>query len=305
MPIAPPGFPNVGVGTAAAGQATNIVQQQLPFPYIPVQAPLNYQSGQFNSPTRGIASLSFEGRTWRFRTNPNSVMWSYVLNTNVQQTYGGRVVQILSTKIGDMIVKVECGNGDTGGVNGGWKYNYDLVLFLRDLLVAQRDPMAKPANFQYTTRRWNFNVYGLSIPFEDKVDATVRELELHFKVQEDVSGVVSGAILDAALNKMKDGIGWTRNKYNSASAYAGTPGSNIPGQQQGGAGNAGNNQDTTPQGQQAFYGDPNSGPNFPSNFAQVGPEGLAGMISGAGLSSIPGLGSVLGGLGGLGGIIGI
>lgn len=295
MPIAPPNFPAVGNGVGAAGQATNVVQQQLPFPYIPVQAPLNYQSNQFNSPTRGIASLSFQGRTWRFRTNPNSVQWSYTLNTNVEQTYGGRVVQILSTKIGDMVVKVECGNGDTGGVNGGWKYNYDLVLFLRDLLVAQRDPMAPPANFQYTTRRWNFNVYGLSIPFEDKVDSTVRELELHFKVQEDVSGVVSGAILDATLNKLKDGIGWTRNKYNSASAYGSTSngsGSTNP------AGLTGQ-QSGNPTGQ---LSDPNTGPGFGSTFAQMGPEALGGIISGG---SIPFVGSFLGGLGGLGGILGI
>jgi len=44
-------------------------------------------------------------------------------------------------------------------------------------------------------------------------------LELHFKVQEDVSGVVSGAIIDTTLNRLKDGIGWKRDRYNSGSAY--------------------------------------------------------------------------------------
>ena len=184
----------------------------VPFPNVPVSALQSYQSNLFNSPTRGIAALSFQGRTWRFRTNPNAVNWSYTLNTNIQQTYGGRVVQILSCRIDDMVVQVECGNG-------GWEYNYNLVLFLRDLLVAQRNPTSPPATFEYTTRRWKFNVYGLSIPFKDEVEATVRELELRFKVQEDVSGVVSGAILDVTLAKLQDGIGWTRNQYNSGSTY--------------------------------------------------------------------------------------
>jgi hypothetical protein len=178
---------------------------------MPVAAPFGYSGTEFASPQRGIASLTFSGRTWRFRTNPNTITWSYSLVTNTDQTYGGRVIQILATKIDDLIVRVECGNG-------GWAYNEALVLFIRDLLVSQRNPMAPPATFEYTTRNWKFNVYGLSIPFQDQVTATVRELELHFKVQEDVSGVVSGAILDATLAQMQDGIGFTRNQYNSVNA---------------------------------------------------------------------------------------
>ena len=185
---------------------------ELPFKQIPVSAPLNYSSSDFQSPTRGIASLSYFGRTWRFRTNPNSVNFSYTLNTNIEQTFGGRVVQILSCKIDDLVVVVEAGNA-------GWAYAANLALWLRDYLDYQKNPMVEPATFQYTTRNWKFKVYALSIPFQDQVDATVRPLELHFKVQEDVSGVVSGAIIDTTLNRLKDGIGWKRDCYNSGSAY--------------------------------------------------------------------------------------
>jgi hypothetical protein len=202
-------------GQALAQVGNTNASLLVPFPYIPQQAPSSYASGEFNSPLRGICSLSFLGRTWRFRTNPNSIRWGYTLNTHVDETYGGRVVQLLSTKIEDLVVKVECGNG-------GWAYNIGLVLFLRDLLVSQRDPLGVPAVFEYTTRNWKFNVYALTIPFGDRRDATVRELELHFKVQEDVTGVVSGAILSATLATLQEGIGWTRNKYNAGSMYAGT-----------------------------------------------------------------------------------
>jgi hypothetical protein len=187
-------------------------QPLLAFPQLPMTAPQSYSSNEFSSISRGIASLTFGGRTWRFRTNPNSVRFSYILNSHIEQTFGGRVCQILSCKIEDLIVVVEAGNA-------GWAYAANLALFLRDFLDYQRNPMAPPGNFVYTTRNWNFKVYQLSIPFQDSVQATVRPIEMHFKVQEDVSGVVSGAILDATLAKLQDGIGWRRDHYTSGASY--------------------------------------------------------------------------------------
>jgi hypothetical protein len=204
-------------------------QPLLAFPQLPMTAPHSYSSNEFSTVSRGIASLAFGGRTWRFRTNPNSVRFSYQLNTHIEQTFGGRVCQILSCKIEDLVVVVEAGSA-------GWAYAANLALFLRDFLDYQRNPSAPPGNFVYTTRNWNFQVYQLSIPFQDQVQATVRPLELHFKVQEDVSGVVSGAILDATLAALQDGVGWRRDQYNSGSAaiygtYNGpNAGSSTPGQ---------------------------------------------------------------------------
>lgn len=185
-------------------------QPLLAFPQLPMAAPQNFSSNEFSSSSRGIASLTFAGRTWRFRTNPNAVNFGYTLNTNIEQTFGGRVVQILSCKIDDLVVQVEAGNA-------GWAYAANLALFLRDFLDYQRAPQAAPGVFEYTTRRWKFNVYALSIPFQDEVQATVRPLELHFKVQEDISGVVSGAILDATISMLQTSVGWTRTVYNSGS----------------------------------------------------------------------------------------
>jgi hypothetical protein len=217
MPI---GGPLGGIGpqpgfipaTGGFGGPTSQAQPLLAFPQLPTTAPSSYSSSEFSSASRGIASLAFAGRTWRFRTNPNSIRFSYILNTHVEQTFGGKVVQILSCKIEDLIVVVEAGSA-------GWPYAANLALWLRDFLDYQRNPSATPGVFSYTTRGWTFNVYALSIPFQDQVEATVRPLELHFKVQEDVSGVVSGAILDTTLAKLHDGIGFKRDKYNSGLAY--------------------------------------------------------------------------------------
>jgi hypothetical protein len=166
---------------------------------------------QVSSPqtTRGICSINHQDTgTLRFRTNPNEISWTYYLNTKVENTYGGRVVQILSTKMDDLTVKVDCGLG-------GWPYLMKVCTYFRDLLVNQRK--GEPADFQYTTRGWHMKVFALSIPFQDQVEATVRELSLQFKVQEDVSGVISGQTLSAELKRLQTGIGFQRSPYNTGS----------------------------------------------------------------------------------------
>lgn len=161
------------------------------------------------SSNHGLCTLSFGGRVFRFRTNPNEIWWTYELITKIEQTYGGRVVQLLGTKLGDLTVKVEAGRG-------GWDYLMQTVMYLRDLLSDQRG--GQTATFEYTTRNWKMNVYAMNIPFQDEVSATVREMTLSFKIQEDVNGVVSSATLNAELAKLQDGIyrvgQSVHNKYN-------------------------------------------------------------------------------------------
>lgn len=163
--------------------------------------------GFADNPHRGIASLTFKGKTLRFRTNPNEIWWSYSLNTNVEQTYGGRVVQILSTSIEDLVVKVDCGRG-------GWGYLNHIVDFLRQMMIEQRDSGGTPGVFSYTTRRWYMKVYSLSVPFQDQVTAVNRELELRFKVLEDLNGQISQLAMSAELARLQDGIGFRKSQFN-------------------------------------------------------------------------------------------
>jgi hypothetical protein len=178
-----------------------------------VNTQLNASAGQ-----RGIASLTWGGHVFRFRTNPNEITWNYSLITHTDQTYGGRVVQILGTKIDDLTVKVDCGNG-------GWEYLMRVVTYMRDLMVAQRN--GQPATFEYTTRNWKLNVYAVSIPFADQVSATTRELTLNFKVQQDVTGTMSTTTISAALQALTAGIGFVRSQYNTVNG--GLPANNAQG----------------------------------------------------------------------------
>ncbi len=176
-----------------------------------------------NNPNRGIASLEYQGQVLRFRTNPNEVWWTYSINTVVENTYGGRVVQILGAKVGDLVVTVECGRG-------GWNYLTQVVGFMRNMINDQRK-QGEPGTFLYTTRNWHLKVFALSVPFMDSVTSTTREIELRFKVQEDVSGVQTNLALSGELARLREGIGFEKNKYNTRDpAYAlakPIPGSNV------------------------------------------------------------------------------
>lgn len=179
---------------------------QLSSPLGPFTPPaLNLPPQQLQN-SRGLCSLSFGGNTLPFRTNPNSIKWNYNLITHIDQTYGGRVVQILGVKMDNLVVKVDCGQG-------GIPYMMQIVQFMRDLMVTQRN--GQPATFIYTTRGWNLKVFAQNIPFEDQVTATVRELELKFKIQEDVAGVNRSASISDALARLADGIGWTVSQFNN------------------------------------------------------------------------------------------
>ena len=160
------------------------------------------------NPERGICSLTYKGSTLRFRTNPNSIKWSYRLNTHVDTTYGGRVVQLLSTCIGDLSVVAEAGGGR-------WDYLSHVVDWFRDLLIEQRG--GEPAEFAYSTRGWRLKVFAESIPFQDRLGDTLRSFEMSFKVQEDVSGLMSQWSLGQEIARLQDGIGFQRGKYNQPS----------------------------------------------------------------------------------------
>lgn len=171
-------------------------------------APINTSTGE-----RGIASLHHpDVGTLRFRTNPNQFNWTYTLNRKVESTYGGRVVQLLGTKIDDFSFKADCGGGR-------WAYMNKVAKFMRDVMVTQRN--GKPATFEYTTRGWKLNCYIANVPFADAIEEVQREFEVQCKVQEDVSGVASKNFLSAEIRKLQDGVNFKRGPYNDPLKGAG------------------------------------------------------------------------------------
>lgn len=156
----------------------------------------------------GVASLTHQGKTLRFRTDPNSITWDYNLKTNIEETYGGQVVQVLSTNIDNLRVTADAGLG-------GWAYVESVALFFRDMLFDQREGKSEPGVFRYPTRGWELKVFALNFPFKDSLEDVVKEFTMSFKVQEDVSGIVTSSLIETEMAKLSKGIGYTRNAYNT------------------------------------------------------------------------------------------
>lgn len=155
---------------------------------------------------RGIARMYHpDVGSLRFRANPNEFNWTYTINKRIDQTYGGRVVQLLGTKIDEFRFTADSGSGR-------WAYANKVAKFMRDVMVVQRN--GKPATFEYTTRGWKLNCYVVSVPFQDSIEEVRREFEVTCKVQEDVSGIMSRNTLSAELRRLQSGMNYTRGKYN-------------------------------------------------------------------------------------------
>lgn len=159
----------------------------------------------------GVASLSHQGKVLRFRTDPNSITWDYNLKTNVEETYGGQVIQILSANIDNLRVTADAGLG-------GWAYVEQVALFFRDMLFNQREGLGEPGIFRYPPRGWELKVYALNFPFKDSVGEVAREFSMVFKVQEDVTGIVTSSLIESEMSKLAKGVGWERNEYNTPAA---------------------------------------------------------------------------------------
>jgi len=83
------------------------------------------------------------------------------------------------------------------------------------MMIEQRKDGGTTAVFSYTTRRWRMKVFALSVPFQDSVTETVREIEIRFKVQEDLTGEMSKLALDAELARLQNGIGFKETGFNT------------------------------------------------------------------------------------------
>lgn len=159
----------------------------------------------------GVATLTHNGKVLTFRTDPNSIRWTYKVNTKVDDTYGGWVVQILSANLDDLTVTADAGRG-------GWAYQYEVAQFFRDMLFEQRRDGGTPGIFSYPPRGWEMAVYAKAFPFGDDVNAVAREFTMQFKIQEDVSGVITTDSISAEIAALKEGVGWKHNEYNTPPA---------------------------------------------------------------------------------------
>lgn len=217
---------------------------------------------------QGVATLGFDGGPQVvFRLNPNEVNWNFQVNTNVTETVGGRVVQVLGATLSDMTI-----TGSFGELRGA-THTESKVLAERFLAAMKvmaeyqsRDSrthaaMHKPATFAFPSKNWKFLVYIKNLTDPQGGMAIVHQTGkfsydyvLTLMVHADVSdtskiiGKSNGLLMNqknkviqSYIDRIADGIGWHYSEYNGAGSgilgqgdgkpvppIAGKPGQSTP-----------------------------------------------------------------------------
>lgn len=147
-----------------------------------------------------LACLTGGPRDFYFRTDPSGINWGYTMNTSIQPTYGGQVIQLLSVAIDTLTVTVEAGNG-------GDPYVENLVTFLRDLGEWQKETN-EPINFLYATRNINLLVYFKGIQIGKNRGDLAQQMTISFDCASDTNGTVTQIAMGDAMARIHDGMGY-------------------------------------------------------------------------------------------------
>lgn len=221
--------------------------------------------------TQGVATIGFNGGPQVvFRLNPNAVDWNFQINTNVTETIGGRVVQVLGATLSNLTIK------GSFGESRGRTHTESKVLAERFLAsmktMADRQSkdsnthgkMHEPAVFTFPTKGWRFQVYIMDLTdpsgggsIMHKVGKFAYDYVLTLFIHSDLSNTSkiigsSNGVLDKQKNRavqsymdrIANGIGWHASDFNGPGAAALTRGSPLV---TGGVGGA-HATDNTPHG---------------------------------------------------------
>ena len=155
----------------------------------------------------GVGVITGGPSDFHFRIDPNLITWQYRLNTHVDETYGGKVIQLLSISIVNLTIQADSGSG-------GRPYLHDVVIpFARDLLLWQKNNPDKVVSFVYPPRGFNFAVHMTQVNFSDSLDNVTFPYSFNFNVNEDVSGIATDKVMSVELAKLQEGIGFKLSTY--------------------------------------------------------------------------------------------
>lgn len=202
----------------------------------------------------GTATLGYPGGpSIAFRLDPELITWNWQVLTNVIETIGGRVIQVIGARLDDLTVQGSLGQDHAAGpVNGtSWHQAEKFVSTVTKIMEAQsadsnqQGQMHPPAVFTYPPKGWRFNVYVKSITDPDGQSSVIltpgkinqRYSLALFIVQDGSSalvkagttnGVFSQKAYDAVsafMARISDGVGWHFTQYNGqVTGVRGNPG---------------------------------------------------------------------------------
>ncbi len=209
---------------------------------------------------QGLASLGFpQGPSVVLRLNPTSVSFNFRINTNVTETVGGRVVQVLGATLSDLTIQGSFGERRGGEHVESRAYAEQFLAKMKQMAewqsrdATRHSPMNAPAVFSFPAKGWRFQVYIKDLTDPDGGGSISHrpgkfsyDYVLTLMVHADMSdtskilGKSNGALaikrdqaIQSYINRIADGIGWTFTEFNgqgnTANVVAEATGSITPG----------------------------------------------------------------------------
>lgn len=200
----------------------------------------------------GTATLGYpNGPSAAFRVDPDLIEWSWKVHSNVIDTIGGRVIQVLGAHLEDLTVQGSLGQNHADKATGeSWQQAQAFLTTVTAIMEQQASDatdnalMHPPAVFTYPPRGWRWNVYVKGLADPDGGNSLVlkpgranqRYVLTLFIVNESSALTAAGTGAAGALAqqsqqavaqfmaRISDGVGWTANKYTGIYTGSATPG---------------------------------------------------------------------------------
>lgn len=195
-----------------------------------------------------MALASLDGLV--FRLNPSSISWNFTIKTNVEETIGGRVVQVLGATLSDITIQGEYGqkqghvgkkdqrgrlkNADQEDSGLSWRLAEAFVAAIRQKMEEQSADaktdrlMHRPLLFEFPDYGWRFLCYVKSISGGDgdaaithSVGAFAYKYTLVLFIVEDISDNLNRVVdkqrraaINAYISRISAGVGWRKSEFN-------------------------------------------------------------------------------------------
>lgn len=189
----------------------------------------------------GTATLGYPGGpSIAFRVDPDMIDWTWSVQTNVVETIGGRVIQVLGARLDDLTVRGSLGEDHSNPQTGqSWQQAQAFLTTVTAIMEQQASDatqnalMHPPAVFTYPPKGWRWNVYVKGLTDPDGGNSLIlkpgkanqRYVLTMFLVNEGTSLTAAGTAETGALTqqssqaisdfmaRISDGVGWTANQY--------------------------------------------------------------------------------------------
>jgi hypothetical protein len=200
----------------------------------------------------GTATLGYPGGpSVAFRVDPDLIDWTWAVQSNVVETIGGRVIQVLGARLDDLTVQGSLGQDHSSKTAGeSWQQAQAFLATVTAIMEQQASDatdntlMHPPAVFSYPPKGWRWNVYVKALTDPDGGNSLIlkpgkanqRYVLTLFIVNESSTLTVAGTGEAGALAqqsqtaiaqfmaRISDGVGWTANKYTGIYAGSTPPG---------------------------------------------------------------------------------